>query len=552
MTLDKATTMAPTVSAGIRMPDPKDDIYSALAVEFPPEARTLPAILDRRAAEMGDRVLVRCGEAVWSYAQTRTIAAAWAARLAEAGIGPGDRVAIHCSNRPEFLEIFLGCAWLGAIAAPFNTAFKGPQLAHVLDNADPKLLVAEECFLDAYAVLSRDEVMPPRCWTVIAKGVCEGDQPIFPAEVPAGLPDVKPSDTVAILYTSGTTGPSKGVCCPQAQLFWWGLYSARALGVREGDVLMTMLPVFHTNALNTFYQALLMKGEYVLEPRFTASGFWDIARARKANVTYLLGAMAAILMAQPEKASDRDHSLRVALGGGVPGPMHAPFLERFGVPMVDGYGSTETNFIFYSATPSAHPGTMGFLEHGAHAIVADRWDNPVPDGEPGELLLRPTEPHSFASGYYKMADKTVETWANYWFHTGDRVVRDPDGNYRFIDRTKDAIRRRGENVSSWEVEQAILSHPEVEACAAYPVPSELGEDEVAVAVKPKAGTSVDPLALIRHVEPLLAYFAVPRYLRFVADMPLTENGKIRKVVFREDGITADMWDLETTGYKVKR
>ncbi|KGF69460.1 crotonobetainyl-CoA:carnitine CoA-transferase [Hoeflea sp. BAL378] len=525
-----------------------------MAAEFPPGDRTLSTLLTRQAEKYRDKPLVTCGDARWSFEQTARIAQTYARYLAHAGVTAGDRVAIHSGNRAEFLQVYLGCAWLGAIATPINTAFRGAQLAHVMNNAEPKLLVVESGFLPVYDDLPEGTRVPGLIWRIeddqIVTG--QGDLAAVGAELGDVVPCTTPGQTVAILYTSGTTGPSKGVCCPQAQMFWWGVYSARALGVREGDVLMTTLPVFHTNALNTFYQALLNGCEYVLEPKFSASRFWDRARETGATVTYLLGAMAAILMAQPARGNDRDHSVRVALGGGVPGPMQAPFLERFGVPLVDGYASTETNFVFYTPAPSDHPGSMGYLAPGAEAMIVDEHQTPVPDGVAGELLLRPTEPYSFASGYFGMAEKTVEAWQNLWFHTGDRVQREPEGYYRFIDRTKDAIRRRGENVSSWEVEQVILSHPAIKACAAYPVPSELGEEEVAVALQLKPGVEFDELDLIKYAESRLAYFAVPRFLRRVDDMPLTENGKVKKVVLRSDGIVDGMWDRDQSGYKIRR
>ncbi|MCZ4257054.1 ATP-dependent acyl-CoA ligase [Sulfitobacter sp. G21635-S1] len=524
------------------------DRYDDVVDGFAPQDRTLRTMLQRQADRYGDRPFVTCGGVSWTFARTAEVARDWGTRLGAAGISAGDRVLIHCSNRAEFLQAYLGATWIGAIATPVNTAFRGAQLAHVLANAGPKLLIVEEQFQHAYDDLGADAQLSPLLWPVTAEGIQTSGSTAQAADILA----VQPGDTAAILYTSGTTGPSKGVCCPQAQFFWWGIYSARALGVREGDVLMTALPVFHTNALNAFYQALLMGCEYVLLPKFSASGYWTSAVECRATVTYLLGAMAAILMAQPERPGDRKHVIRTALGGGVPARDQETFFHRFGVPLVDGYASTESNFLFYNPYPSPRPGSMGKLAKGAHAMVADEHDMPVPDGTAGELLLRPTEPHSFASGYFGMPEKTVEAWANLWFHTGDRVVRNPDGYFSFIDRMKDAIRRRGENVSSWEVEQAIMTHDAIEACAVYPVPSELGEDEVATAIQLKDGQTLPPLDLIQYLETRLAHFAVPRYVRQMQAMPLTENGKIKKVVLREEGIVPDMWDLETTGYKVKR
>ncbi|WFU44320.1 ATP-dependent acyl-CoA ligase [Bradyrhizobium sp. CB82] len=520
---------------------------------FPPVDRILSTILTRQAERYGDRVLLVAGETRWTYSQAATIAAASAQTLIDAGIKPGDRVALMCSNRPEFLQVYLGCAWLGAIVVPINTALRGFQLSHIFRNSRPALLVAEAPFLAAIETVDANVELPFQTWTIGSATETKMSSVPLPAlrsGTPAGA--VRPGDIVAILYTSGTTGPSKGVCCPQAQLFWWGIYSARALGIREGDVLFTTLPLFHTNALNAFYQALLNGCTYVLEPKFSASGFWAAARAYDATVGYLLGAMASMLLAQPRTENDTAHHLRVALGGGVPPQIHRPFLERFGVPLVDGYGSTETNFVFSGSIPSDRPGTMGYLADGVEARIVDENDSELPDGQAGELLLRAREPFAFATGYFGMPEKTVEAWRNLWFHSGDRVVRDSDGHYRFIDRMKDSIRRRGENVSSWEVEQTIQSHPAVAVCAIYPLPSELGEDEVAAAILLEPGQALEPVDIVRHCEGQIAYFAIPRYVRIVSQLPLTENGKIKKGALRDAGVTADTWDREAAGIRVRR
>lgn len=540
-------------ASGLR---PRQPVWSQAVERFAPAERILSTILARQAARYRDRTLFVFGDTRWSYTETASIAAASAGRLMQAGIRAGDRVALMCSNRPEFLEVYLGCAWMGAVTVPINTALRGIQLSHILRNATPKLLVIEQCFMPTIETLERDVALPDIVWTIgedATPAIAQGSISPLPALGEKADPvPVQPGDTAAILYTSGTTGPSKGVCCPQAQMFWWGIFSARALGVVEGDVLFTTLPLFHTNALNAFYQALLNGCTYVLEPKFSASGFWAAARRHQATVGYLLGAMAVMLLAQPPSANDTAHFLRVALGGGVPGQFHGPFLERFGVPLLDGYGSTETNFVFAGTIPSDRPGTMGYLVEGMEACIVDANDEPMPDGEAGELLLRSREPLAFATGYFEMPDKTAEAWRNQWFHSGDRVVRDSDGHYRFVDRMKDSIRRRGENVSSWEVEQVLLNHPAIAACAIYPLPSELGEDEVAAAVQLEAGHALDAIEIVRHCEGKMAYFAVPRFVRIVTEMPLTENGKIRKVSLREAGKTPDTWDRDATGYKVRR
>ncbi len=349
--------------------------WARAAELFPPSDRILSTILMRQAERYGDRILLVAGATHWTYAQTAAIAAASAQTLIDAGVKPGDRVALMCSNRPEFLQLYLGCAWLGAIVVPINTALRGFQLSHIFRNSRPALLVVEAQFLAAVETVDADVKRPSQTWTigsVTETKISSVPLPVLGDGAPAGT--VRPGDTVAILYTSGTTGPAKGVCCPQAQLFWWGIYSARALDIREGDVLFTTLPLFHTNALNAFYQAVLNGCTYVLEPKFSASSFWATARRHNATVGYLLGAMASMLLAQPKTEDERAHRVRVALGGGVLPQIHQPFFERFGVPLLDGYGSTETNFVFAGSIPSDCPGTMGYLADGVEARIVDEND----------------------------------------------------------------------------------------------------------------------------------------------------------------------------------
>jgi len=514
------------------------------------EARTLPALLERQAAAYGERPLIRCGTATRSYGQAAEMAARSGARLLAAGVRPGDRVAMMCENRLELLELILGCAWSGAIAVPINTAMRGPQLEHVLRNSQPRLLVADGPLIESLHHLDPRSV-PEKLWSLDEGSPASvAGQPVRAAPaaeeaVPAH--PVRPGDTAAILYTSGTTGPSKGVCCPHAQLYWWGVLVSEILAIREGDVLYTCLPLYHTNALTAFVQALVSGGTFVLGPRFSASQFWERVRAADAQVTYLLGAMVSILMAREPGPADRDHRVRVALAPATPPWLFDSFRERFGVQLVEGYGSTETNCPIAPERPGdARPGYMGPVRSGFAARVVDEEDQEVADGMPGELVLRHDEPFAFATGYYRMPEQTVQAWRNLWFHTGDRVVREPDGWYRFIDRAKDAIRRRGENISSWEVEQVLVEHPAVRAAAAFPVPSELGEDEVMAAIVLEPGAELSPEELIAHCRPRLAYFAIPRYLEFVAELPLTENGKVRKQALRERGVTASTWDREAS------
>ena len=353
-----------------------------------------------------------------------------------------------------------------------------------------------------------------------------------------------PAQLLAILYTSGTTGPSKGVCCPHAQYFWWGVNGIRNLEIREGDVLCTTLPLFHTNALGTFYQALLSGSTLVAEPRFSASRFWQSLIEHRATATYVLGAMVPILLSRQPSPQERSHSVRCGLAPGVPANLHAAFEQRTGIRLIDGYGSTETNFVIGSTTAEQRPGSMGKVCDGYHARVLDQDGNEAKAGEAGELILRSDEQLAFATGYFAMPDKTAEAFRDGWFHTGDRVVREADGYFRFVDRLKDAIRRRGENISSFEVEQVLFSHPDVGNAAVFPVPSELAEDEVMAAIVRRPGSALTESALSEFCRPRLAHFAMPRFIEFVDALPTTENGKVQKYKLRDRGVTPSTWDRE--------
>ena len=482
----------------------------------------------RRAAErFGERPLAKIAGGQWRHGESLDVVARRAGALAAAGIRRGDRVAIMCSNRVEILGVFLACGWLGAIAVPINTASMGPQIDYYMGNSGAKLLVIEPQFVErvrgAVAMWVTGESYP-------APGA-----PLAPA-------DVQPGDTLAILYTSGTTGPAKGVTCPHAQYYWWGVNTAAILGVREDDVLCTTLPLFHINALNTFAQALLIGCSVAFEAQFSASRYWSTIGERGATVIYLLGAMVPILLAQPAGGVERNHRVRIGLGPGVPSSALQAFEERTGVTLLEGYGSTETNFVIATTADTARRGLMGWVRPGFQARVVDERDAELSAGKAGELLLRTEEPLAFATGYFGMPDKTAEAWRNGWFHTGDRVVREADGSFRFIDRIKDAIRRRGENVSSYEVEQALLSHPDVAGAAVYPVRSELAEDEVMAALVGQPGCAIDCAAIATFCEARLPKFAVPRYMDVLQELPRTENGKVQKYKLRERGVTPSTWD----------
>ena len=521
-----------------------------LRADFPLRTRTLPAMLTRQAARHGDRTLLVAGATRWSFADAARHAAEFAGRLHQAGIGPGDRVALICGNRPEFVGLFLGCGWLGAVSVPINTASRGLQLQHILGNSGAKLLAIEADLLPALDTIDRAQTSLGRVWVI--GGGDHRFEPL-PSSGPA-MPaaQIGPGDMLTILYTSGTTGMSKGVCCPHAQYFAWAFYVGRQLGLVEGDVLHTTLPLFHTNALGCFFQALLHGGTLAVEPRFSVSQFWQRLADSRATVTYLLGAMVPMLLAQPVTALERAHAVRIALAPGVPAGLQAAFTARSGIAQIDGYGATEHNAVIGCSVAERRDGFMGVLQQGFAARVVDDNDEAVPDGVAGELVLRADEPFAFATGYFGMPDKTVEAWRNLWLHTGDRVIRSADGYYRFIDRTKDSIRRRGENISSYEVEQVLVSHPAVETAAVFAVASELAEDEVMAALLLKPGAAVTGEAIVRFCESKMSYFAVPRYVEFLAELPRTESGKVKKYQLRDRGHGPACWDRERAGIVLRR
>lgn len=514
-------------------------------VPLPPRTRTVPRMLELQAAQHGERRLFECLGESWCFAEAPGIAARMAGALAECGIGRGDRVAILSGNRPEVMRVLLGGGWLGAVSVPINVAVRTRQLRYYLENSGARLLVAEAALLAQFEPDALAGLPLERTWTLgeavlPALGIETAPFPAEGAAVPAH--PSRPGDPFAILYTSGTTGAPKGVMCPHAQFHWWAVTACRFLEIVEGDVLATTLPLFHTNAINCFFQALLAGATQVVLPKFSASRYWRSMGECGATVGYLLGAMIPMLLAQPVSVDERRHRLRVALGPGVPAAMHDVMAARTGARLVDGFGSTETNFVIGSTASDRLPGRMGRLAEGFAALVADEDDAPVPDGTPGELLLRANEPFAFASGYHDLPERTVEAWRNLWFHTGDRVIRHPDGSFTFLDRLKDVIRRRGENISSFEVEQVISALPDVETVAVYPVPSDLAEDEVMAAVILRPGAALPAEAVFAHCDRELPRHAVPRYLLFAEELPRTENGKVQKFKLREAAVTPSTID----------
>jgi crotonobetaine/carnitine-CoA ligase len=533
---------------------PEEELLST-----PISEQNIPAMLERQARRYGAKPLFRLGRTEWSYAETRDAAARSAGVLRAAGIGVGDRVATMCGNRVELFELFLGCAWLGAIAVPLNTALRGAQLTHALVNSGARALVMESSLVEVLGLIDP----PPELEVVwVLDGLPEDVPAGYRFELPPGegeplpLRAVPPGETVAIMYTSGTTGPSKGVMCPAAQWFWYAGTLCEAIGTREEDVLYNCLPLFHINALLAPIEALFAGATCEIGERFSASRYWENAGRADATVIFLLGALPNMLLAQPPRQSDREHRVKTLFAPGTAAPVWQPFMERFGVEeIVEGYGSTETNHCLGRAPGhrESRPGLMGWpFERYFEAKVVDEHDVEVQAGAAGELVLRNRFPFSFATGYWGMPEKTAEANRNLWFHTGDQAIRDEHGCFRFVDRLKDSMRRLGENISAWEVEEALVSHEHVAEAAVFPVASEETDQEVMAAIVLQGCDELDPVALVQHLEPRLAHFAIPRYIEFVESLPHTDNGKVQKAALRERGVTPTTWDRVAAGYQIRR
>ncbi|HKR99213.1 MAG TPA: AMP-binding protein [Candidatus Dormibacteraeota bacterium] len=512
-----------------------------MSAPLPLRERTIPGLLERQAARYGDRPLVHAPNGMHTFASLRDAVAGRARWLRETGVERGDRVAFMCSNRIELLELMLACAWSGAIAVPLNTALRGEGLRHALTNSGARLMVADRDQQQWVEALG--ELPDLRDLRATEDLPAPGD--------PLPVVDAAPGDIATILYTSGTTGPSKGVLGPNAQVITFAQSIVDLIEIDEHDVLYTCLPLFHVNAWSAFFHALLTGARYHVVPRFSASGFWSDVVEAEATVTYLIGAMIPILLSRPSGELDRAHRIRAVNGMAPPGEIADEARERFGIEVTECYASTECGCALGAPLGQQNPGWMGRVMPGYDVLVVDADDRPVPAGEAGELIVRSHDPFAMFQGYFAMPEATVSAWRNLWFHTGDRVIQNEDGWFKFVDRTKDAIRRRGENISSFEVESVLLGHPGVSDVAVFPVPSDLGEeDDVMAAIVPQA--ELDPLELVKWCEGRIAYFAIPRYIDIVDSLPMTENGKVRKVVLRERGVGPDTWDLERSGHTLAR
>lgn len=540
---------------------------------FPPSQWTLPSLLEHQAAALADRPFIKWEDdgPEYTYAEANARANRLARGLQRLGLARGDCAVLFMPNSLDYLFAWFALNKLGAIEAPINTAYQGSFLEHQVNLCKAETIIADVELLDA--VRSSIGKMPALRRVVVwsrdgrpraplpAVGNCEviAFADLFDDD-DANLDIlVRPQDIGAIMFTSGTTGLSKGVTMPHAQLYLFSEIDVRALELTQNDVYMTAFPLFHANAqLLTLYPSMIAGARCVLYERFSATQWVDRLHSSGATVTNSLGVVLPFVFAQPPSARDKTHRLRRILAAPTPYGILAEFTERFGVRhFVEGFGQTEI------CCPIMTPVALApDRPRGAAGLLLDQWfdvrivdpetDEEVPVGEVGELVLRHKQPWTINAGYLGMPEKSAEAWRNLWFHTGDGMRRDADGWYYFVDRLKDALRRRGENISSYEVEAPIREHPAVADVAVVAVKeTQGGEDEVKACIVLQPGQTLRPEALLEWCEQRLPSFAVPRYFEFMDNFPRTPNEKIQKNLLRAAGVTPETWDRVQAGYQLR-
>ena len=515
-------------------------------------------LVDRWADERGEQVFVIFDSGdEWTYAELKRQVVAKAAGLRAAGVAQGDHVAFWLPNGPDALLLYFAINYLGAVFVPFNTAYRGNLLEHVVANSDARIICVHPELMPRLAEVDRSALELAIVTTTLDHADIPGLRSIRNSEV-IGAPDdplpldrpIDPWDSQSIIYTSGTTGPSKGVLSSYLHMFSnAGPESWPMVG--GDDRYLIAAPIFHIGGMGPAFVMLARGGSIAMMDNFTTRDFWPFVKRTRCTAAFLLGVMATFLIKEPPSPSDRDHSLRLAFM--VPFTDDAPaFAERFGVDIYTIFNMTEISSPLVSVANPPKRGTCGRPRAGVDVRLVDRNDCEVGVGEVGEMIVRTDRPWAMNSGYYKNPQATAEAWRNGWFHTGDAFRRDADGDFYYVDRIKDSIRRRGENISSFEVEAEACAHSAVREAAAIGVPSEIGEDEVMLIVAPTEGADIDPVELTQFLVGRLPYFMVPRFIRILPDLPKTPSNKVIKTDLRTQGITPDSWDREAAGLRQRR
>ena len=480
------------------------------------------------------------------YTTVRSIASA----LQTLGLQRGDRALLMADNSVEHVACWLGINAAGLIDVPINTEAKGASLRYLTQDSTPRVAIGQRAYLER--LIPAMDVAPE--YIV----VLDGDTGMsFPSKTQLltydALLDLRPdgdvpapnnSDPATMIYTSGTTGPSKGVLLPHAYYVRWAQRAAQILGMQAGRTCYSPEPMFHSDARSCLVAALLSGGRLALSQRFSVTGFWDEVHAADASYFTYLGTMLSLLHAAPPRPDDAANPAIIATGAAAPAAIHEDFERRFGVRLVEMYGMTECILIAANTDEDRRIGSVGKPVPELDVQIVDVDDQPVAPGEIGELVLRPREPHTIMSGYWNKPEATLAAWRNLWFHTGDLMRADADGYLFYVGRLKDSIRRRGENVSAWEVEVALGRHPAVLEAAALGVPSTLGEEDVAALVVPQDGVQIDVEELHAFLSADLPRFAVPRFIEVVDSLPKTPTERVNKDLVRARGLTDAAWDAE--------
>ncbi len=516
----------------------------------------MPRLIDRFARETPDEIFIRFenGE-TWTWAETRLKALETAAAFQTQGVAPGDIVAAWAPNSAALVRSWFGANYAGAALAPINTSFRGRLLEHAIAKTGARLMV-----IHPELALRLDGLSLGALERLILTGATNA--PIeLPVEVvshealigdPAAavLVEVQPWDTPVIIFTSGTTGPSKAVVTSYVQE--WTTARCTYGYMTGADRILVNLPMFHVGGITGITAALAVGGSVALFEAFDTRRFWDLMRETGSTTcSGLIGALTAFLAKEPPRADDGDNPMRICT--------LSPISEdtmlvaaRFGFDYLSGFNMTEVSSPLITEVNETTLSSCGRPRTGVDCRIVDAFDNELPDGEVGELVIRTEQPWQLFKGYLGDPEATAEAWRNGWFHTGDLLRRDAEGRFYFVDRKKDAIRRRGENISSVEIEIEVNAHPDVREVAAYGVDLPGGEQEVMICVAPKAGAAIDPQVLLEFLIPRMAHFMTPRFIRVEAELPKTPTNKIQKVELRKEGVTASTWDREAAGIRIRR
>jgi crotonobetaine/carnitine-CoA ligase len=520
---------------------------------------TIGNVLRVNAERMGRKTFLRFGDLEYSYAEAHALTNRLANGLAAQGVRQGDHVAVMMDNRPEFLLSVFALGKLGAVAVPINTAAKGRPLEYFLTQSQSTALILEAKYVDRFTEV-RPAVAGVQLVVVLSRNGEELDgwvnfDKLCTSVDTAPATEVRFDELALLMYTSGTTGPSKACMYTHAHTLKWASTFAREYRYRADDTMYVCLPLFHGNAMHTATYAMMMVGGTVaIASRFSASGFWKDIKRYGATLTNLLGSMGDILWKQPVTPEEQGNSLRQWMMA--PTPKYArEAMQRYKLKVTNAFGLTDfaVSHYFGPDAPLDKLGSVGVLHEDFECRIADDDDFELPRGHVGEILLRSKAPWHGASGYYDMPEATTKANRNQWFHTGDFGYVDEDGYLYFTDRKKDSIRRRGENVSAFEVEQILMDHPHVKEVCVYAVRTE-GDEEVGATLILNAGVTPDEAGIIAFCQSRMAYYMVPRFLQFVDSFPRNASEKVEKQKVRSqaEADLSRLWDRVAAGIVVSR